>query len=302
MILLEKITKTFQSVIALKEISLSITEGRITGIIGPDGAGKSTLLEIIAGLQKPDSGKITIDGMTWDRNARQLKKLVGFMPQNFSLYPDLTAEENLRFFAHLYDVPSGLVDRRAEELLEISGLSHARGRLASNLSGGMKQKLMFICCLIHDPELLILDEPTTGVDPVSRAELWNLIRRANQRGTTVILSTSYMDEVEKMDEVVFLHEGKVILQDLPERLRKQFPLKVFEISFAEPEEGEETLKKLPSVRVTFRVGAAVKVYAEKDIDERKLIENLSPVAIDIKPVPPAAEDIFIYMTGGFPDE
>jgi len=227
---LDAVTKHFRSggrtVIALREVTARLPQGVVTGLIGPDGAGKTTLMRLIAGLLLPDSGTIRVLGMDAARDALRVQAAIGYMPQHFGLYEDLSVQENLDLYADLQGVPR--VDRpsRYESLTKMTGLGPFTRRLAGNLSGGMKQKLGLACTLVRPPTLLLLDEPTVGVDPVSRRELWEIVYRlVEEQGMSVLLSTAYLDEAERCQEVLLLHEGTALGQDAPSvfssRLRDQ---------------------------------------------------------------------------------
>jgi len=292
------ITKEYDGIIALKDVSLTLKEGKITGVIGPDGAGKTTLLEIITGLRSPDSGEVLIAGKKWTEDSGSLKRNLGFVPQDFSLYSDLTVEENLFFFGQIYGQKDGTLREKIEKLLDIANLKKARKRQAGKLSGGMKQKLMVLSCLIHEPSVLVLDEPTRGVDPISRTELWELIRFIKEQGTTVILSTSNMEEVSRMDEVVFLAEGRVLVQIEVQNLSELFPFKIAEIKTDRVEDLIEKVEKLKNIKATHVVGRRVRAYFPREY-EKKVVEELSQIVKGWYPVSPTAEDVFVYLTGGF---
>ncbi|MHB1022704.1 MAG: ATP-binding cassette domain-containing protein [Acidobacteriaceae bacterium] len=204
---------------ALKDVSLQIPEGSMTALIGPDGAGKTTLLRLLAGILKPDAGEIRVLGHALPREALALQNQIGYMPQRFGLYEDLTVEENLELFASLHGISPAMREQRFAELLTMTALGPFRKRLAGKLSGGMKQKLGLACTLIHPPQLLLLDEASVGVDPISRRELWSIIQQqVADHKVTVLLSTAYMDEAERCDHVLLLHEGKILAQGNPTQL------------------------------------------------------------------------------------
>ncbi len=204
---------------ALKNVSLQIPAGSMTALIGPDGAGKTTLLRLLAGILTPDAGEIRVLGHPLPKEALALQSQIGYMPQRFGLYEDLTVEENLDLFADLHSIPHEMREARFAELLTMTALGPFRKRLAGQLSGGMKQKLGLACTLIHPPQLLLLDEASVGVDPISRRELWSIIHQqvASQK-VTVLLSTAYMDEAERCDHVILLHEGEILAQGNPAQL------------------------------------------------------------------------------------
>jgi ABC-2 type transport system ATP-binding protein len=223
------LSKKFKDIVALQNINLSVEKGEVFGIIGPDGAGKTTFLRILCGVVTASSGKVNVCNTDVVRRPDMVKSKIGVVPQNFSLYPDLTVEENLNFFRKMYLISEPDFIKRKERLLQITRLSPFLDRRAAQLSGGMQKKLALIACLLHTPELLILDEPTTGVDPVSRRELWDFLYDLFAQGTTIIVSTPYMDEAERCSRVGFLYHGELLSVDRPMALRDKYPHKIFEI-------------------------------------------------------------------------
>ncbi len=215
--------KRYGEIEALKGLSFSAETGSMYGLIGPDGAGKSTFMRIAACLLFQDAGTVSIGGFDTLRQPRKVKRIIGYMPQRFSLYPDLTVWENLSFFADLFGVGGAERKRRIGELLGFSRLGPFMKRRAGNLSGGMKQKLALSCTLIHTPEALFLDEPTTGVDPVSRREFWDILAEIRRGGATIVVSTPYMDEAARCDRVGFIHNGALIREGVPSDFPKDYP-------------------------------------------------------------------------------
>jgi ABC-2 type transport system ATP-binding protein len=214
---LEAMTRRYGALTAADRVSFEVGRGEMFGLIGPDGAGKTTTLRVVLGLLAPTSGAALTCGLDPSRRRRDLSKRVGYLSQRFSLYGDLTVDENIEFFAAVHDVRDH--DRLRDELLEMVRLTPFRRRLADRLSGGMKQKLALACTLIHTPELLVLDEPTTGVDPVSRREFWKLLARLQRGGLTILLTTPYLDEAERCTRVALMHEARLLVVDTPDALR-----------------------------------------------------------------------------------
>ena len=206
------LTKSFGAVTALRGVDLAVPRGELCGVVGADGAGKTTLLRCVAGLYRPDTGTVG--------PGRRGRADVGFCPQGFHMYPDLTVEENVDFFGAAYGLDPSTRAERRDELLDFAGLAEWRGQLAGRLSGGMQQKLTLVCSVLHRPPILLLDEPTTGVDPLSRREFWRLIEELHVAGTTILLASSYFDEVERCEHVVFLHEGRVTADDSVDELTR----------------------------------------------------------------------------------
>ena len=232
------LSKTFRAggrvVLALRDVSFSVRPGVVTGLIGPDGAGKTTLMRLAAGLLVPDQGSVAVLGMDASRQPLQVQGTIGYMPQRFGLYEDLTVQENLDLYADLQGVPPAARPARYAELLHMAGLAPFTRRLAGQLSGGMKQKLGLACALVRQPPLLLLDEPTVGVDPVSRRELWAIVGRlVQQHGTSVLLSTAYLDEAERCDDVVLLHDGALLDEGTPAALREPVRGRTFAVTAAE---------------------------------------------------------------------
>jgi ABC-2 type transport system ATP-binding protein len=226
----DSLVKTYGDIEALRGLSFSVEEAAMYGIIGPDGAGKTTFMRIAACLLYQTSGRMTIGGFDTLASPVRVKRIIGYMPQRFSLYGDLTVDENLDFFADIYSVPIGGQRRaRKEELLRFTNLSSFTDRKAQNLSGGMQKKLGLACNLIHTPEVLFLDEPTTGVDPISRREFWRILYRLT--GVTVIVTTPYMDEAERCNRIGLIREGKLLICDTPAEIKKKAEAKSLEEAF-----------------------------------------------------------------------
>lgn len=229
----EGLSRSFGPVAAVDRISFSVAPGEVFGLIGPDGAGKTTLLRLLAGILDASGGSATVAGADVRTQPELLRQRIGYMPQTFALYRDLTVGENLHFFAEAYQVPRGEIASRTERLLAFSRLGPFVRKLAEHLSGGMRQKLALACTLIHEPRLLLLDEPTTGVDPVSRREFWSILYDLNSRGTTVLVATPYMDEADRCSRIGFMYGGRLLSVAPPEGMKAQMQGEVLEI-VAEP--------------------------------------------------------------------
>lgn len=222
MVEVKNVTMHFNNVEAVKDISLNIASGDVLGLVGSDGAGKSTLLRLIATMIKPMLGEIYINGLNVVSEKQKIKNIIGYMPQRFGLYQDLTVEENMQFFMDIFDVPRKERKTRSDKYLGFSNLLPFTDRLAGNLSGGMKQKLGLACVLVHEPQLLILDEPTNGVDPVSRHEFWEILDNMQKEGMTIIVSTAYLDEGEKCNNVGLMHKSILLDMATPVVIRGSF--------------------------------------------------------------------------------
>lgn len=229
-IVLQNLVKKYQRVTAIDDLSITIENNQIFGFLGPDGAGKTSLFQILCGILTVTSGMVSVLGIDLLKHPEKLKQELGYMAQKFALYTDLTVKENLDFFADLFNTPRRGLTHRKQELLRFAGLEQFQDRLAGNLSGGMKQKLALCCTLIHTPRILILDEPTTGVDPVSRQEFWEMLLPLPEQGVTVIVSTAYMDEAAKCDRVAMMNMGKVLQSGTPAELKKPLAGKIYEVT------------------------------------------------------------------------
>ena len=214
---------------AIDTIDLTVESGQLYGLVGPDGAGKTTILRILSTVIKPTSGSAHLAGFDVIKQSEDVRALLGYMTQGFSLYPDLTVKENLKFFADINGVPAREQKQRIDELLEFARLTEFSTRRSENLSGGMRKKLTLACALIHEPKILLLDEPTTGVDPVSRRELWHLLAKVIQQGVTVLVSTPYMDEAERCSTVSIINTGRMLITGAPIELENQMPFQIVEV-------------------------------------------------------------------------
>jgi ABC-2 type transport system ATP-binding protein len=222
-ILVDNISKRFDQVEAVSQVSFQVEKGGLFGLVGSDGAGKSTLLRMMATLIKPTSGRVSIDGLDVVTQKSEIKMKIGYMPQRFGLYEDLTVQENLDFFMDIFGVFGIERKRRTEQYLGFSNLLPFVDRQAGNLSGGMKQKLGLACVLVHEPEVLILDEPTNGVDPVSRQEFWDMLIKMNSEGMTILISTAYLDEGEKCSELALMHRSRLLVRATPKEVKSHYP-------------------------------------------------------------------------------
>jgi ABC-2 type transport system ATP-binding protein len=287
-----------RTVEALRDINLAVRRGRVTGLIGPDGAGKTTLMRMAVGLLVPDDGQVTVLGFDAARDSLTVQARVGYMPQRFGLYEDLSVQENLDLYADLQGVPRADRAPVYEELMQMTGLARFTARLAGRLSGGMKQKLGLACTLVRPPELLLLDEPTVGVDPVSRRELWEIVYRlAQTEGVTVLLSTAYLDEAERCGEVILMHDGEVFGHGPPQEFREKSRGRTYMVtsSVANKRALQEALSTAPGVVDALIQGESVRLVMESDArpDPATLLPDNKGIVI--QPVPPRLEDSFITM-------
>ncbi len=291
------ITKSYGAVNALKDISFSVDEGELFGIIGPDGAGKTTLFRVLTTLLIADKGKATVANFDVLNDYKSIRNNVGYMPGKFSLYQDLTVEENLEFFATIF----GTTIEENYELIEdvYTQIKPFKKRRAGKLSGGMKQKLALCCALIHKPKVLFLDEPTTGVDPVSRKEFWEMLKRLQQKGITILVSTPYMDEAALCDRIALIQDGKLLEVDSPQNIVKHFPKELYNVSASKMYELIESLKNYEHQYSVYPFGEFVH-YTDKrsDFNPKELqnyleTKNLSNIIIEI--TNPTIEDTFMEL-------
>ncbi|MEI6519489.1 MAG: ABC transporter ATP-binding protein [bacterium] len=285
------LNKTFGELSAVRDVSLSVERGEIFGLLGPDGAGKTTMMRMLAGIMPPTSGNMLITGKKVD----EVKTTIGYMPQRFSLYGDLTVEENLLFTASLYGIPDADRISAENELLEFSRLAPFRKRLARNLSGGMKQKLALSCTLIHTPQLLLLDEPTTGVDPISRRELWKILYSLPAKGVTIIISTPYMDEAERCNRIAFINKGEIVRVGTPDELKNDAGNYLLEIEVDNARRISPQIAVLPGILDVQIFGDKLHV-SSLDIDNaEKAVRNITGEKAIINRIPPTLEDAFIRL-------
>ena len=293
------LTREFGDVRAVEGLDFEVAAGELFGIVGPDGAGKTTTLRMLAGVLRPTGGDAVLAGVSVNRFPERVKPHIAYMSQRFGLYEDLTVRENIDFYADLYGVPKGERPARLDRLYRFSALRPFENRLAGQLSGGMKQKLGLSCALIHEPEIMLLDEPTFGVDPISRRDLWLIVHEMVARGTTVILSTAYMDEAERCDRVALLHEGQVVALDTPNALQRVLEGKIYQLKASEPRRACELISEYPGVRNAALFGDTIHMsidHWERDWPSvRKLLESRDVAIHSFGPSEPNMEDVFIDL-------
>ena len=294
---LSGVTRCFAKSRAIANLSLEVRRGEIFALVGPDGAGKTTLIRLICGALKADSGNIAVDGVDVARDPAAVQSAVGYMPQRFSLYPDLTVRENLRFYGDLYGVPPAEFAAHADQLLHDFALSPFGTRRADELSGGMKQKLALACALIHKPATMLLDEPTAGVDPVSRRAFWRLLYGINQSGTTILVSTPYMDEAERAARVAFIAHGSILTCGTPAELRAALQGEVIEVLCAQRADARRALRGEPQIRSIEVFGetlhALVSSAREAVPAMQQRLAAAGIEAASLKKIAPSLEDAFV---------
>lgn len=289
------LNKSFGDVKALRDFSICVNEGEIAGIVGPDGAGKTTAMRIMSTVSVPDSGSILIEGCDALKDYRTARKSIGYMSQKFGLYQDMTVEENIRFFADVQDVPRKQITERMDSLLKSADMDKFKSRLSGNLSGGMKQKLALCCALIHRPRTLILDEPTNGVDPVSRREFWQLLNGFTTEGTAIVYATSYLDEAERCNVVNLMSKGRIIASGNPAKLKKIDNVTVFEIKGGIV---RELIKKLPdNIGRIWSFGSSVHVHSREGLATVDTLKAMLGSGYSVGIISPSLEDVFTFLTG-----
>ena len=291
------LTKKFGDLVAVNNFNLDIDKTSIFGLIGPDGAGKTTLIRLMCGIMEPTSGDTLIENISVKKNPEEIKLKIGYMPQKFSLYGDLSVLENLNFYADLYLLSKKERLKTINKLLEFSNLTPFKNRLAENLSGGMKQKLGLACSLIHKPKILFLDEPTNGVDPLSRREFWNILKELKNEGTLIIISTPYMDEAEKCDLVGLMNNGTLIYTGTPANFKKEFSGKIFEIITPNYRNAFNVLKNNKNIISVNIYGEILHVNLKEGFDVefiKKILQKNNINIISVNKTTPDIEDVFAY--------
>jgi ABC-2 type transport system ATP-binding protein len=296
-IIVSSLTKHFGEVRAVDGLSFEVYGGEIFGLVGPDGAGKTTTLRMLSGVMDTDSGTIKIAGCDVVHDPEGAKSLLSYMSQRFGLYEDLTVDENIRFYADLFGVRRKQRIKRSQELLTAAGLGDFRGRLAGNLSGGMKQKLGLVCALIHTPKVVLLDEPTNGVDPVSRRDFWRILYSLVAEGVAILISTSYLDEAERCHRVGLVHQGHMLFCDRPDELKRRFPGEILAVHAEHPQRARAALERAPGVRSALLVGDHVHLFVDEAshrIDDLRSRLDSAGISYDsIQRMAPTIEDLFV---------
>jgi len=291
--------RTFGAVTAVAGLDLTVAPGEIFGLVGPDGAGKTTTMRMLTGILPPTAGTATVAGFDVSRDTEGLKEHIGYMSQRFGLYPDLTVSENLDFYADIYSVPSRGRAEKVERLLGFSNLTPFRQRLAGNLSGGMKQKLGLACALIHTPRVLFLDEPTNGVDPVSRRDFWRILYQLVREGVTIFVSTAYLDEAERCNRLALLHQGRLLGLGTPDEVKALMPGQLLEVRTSVPRRAAALLREqLAGATVGLfgdRVHVAAPAGADTEAATRRLLTGAGLDLISLRPIEPSLEDVFVAV-------
>ncbi len=295
------LSRRFGSFVAVDRVSFDVREGEIFGYLGANGAGKSTTIRMMCGLLSPSSGTARVADIDVGRDPERVKRVIGYMSQKFSLYPDLQVLENLEFFAGMYGLGGQRFDRRAEDLLALMSLSSMRRTRTSDLPGGYRQRLALACSILHEPRILFLDEPTAGVDPSARRDFWRLVRSLAAQGTTILVTTHYMDEAEYCDRVGLMVDGKLAALDTPAGLKHHF-IKDAMLEVHTVDDGvRASIARMPGVRSVEPFGSAWHVRVHRDVSVDGVMDSIVALGIaraDVESVSPTLEDVFLEVVGG----
>jgi ABC-2 type transport system ATP-binding protein len=299
-IAISDLTKRFPGVLAVDRLSFEVHPGEIFGLVGPDGAGKTTTVRMLAGVLTADSGSATVAGFDIVRYPEAAKAHISYMSQRFGLYEDLTVEENIRFYADVFGVPRSDREQRSRQLLDAAGMEQFKTRLAGKLSGGMKQKLGLVCALIHRPSIILLDEPTNGVDPVSRRDFWRILYSLLEEGIAILMSTAYLDEAERCHRVALLHQGRILYCETPAKLKTHLKGAVLSVISPEPRRLRAELDGADGVLNALLVGDGMHLVvddAARRIPELRAKLQKARLSFDrLEEVAPTIEDLFIATT------
>ena len=294
-----KLSKHFDSIKAVDDLTLSVAQGEIFGLVGPDGAGKTTTMRLLTSIMAPTAGDAWVSGFHILKEAESVKEEIGYMSQRFGLYPDLTVNENIQFYADIFSVSQKSRKERIERLLGFSNLTPFKKRLAGNLSGGMKQKLGLVCALIHTPKVLFLDEPTNGVDPVSRRDFWRILYQLLKEGVTIFISTAYLDEAERCNRIGLMHRGKILAVGTPDEVKQLMPQTILEIRGDQPRRLAAVLRGHFPAQSVGLFGDRIHLVSSSPEKDYQAIEGLIAgtglSGLAIRPVEPSLEDVFIAV-------
>jgi ABC-2 type transport system ATP-binding protein len=297
----DRLTRKFRELTAVDALTIEVAKGALFGLVGPDGAGKTTTLRMFAGVLPPTSGDAVVGGVSVARDPEGVKHHIAYMAQRFGLYHDLTVRENIEFYADLYEVPAAERPKRIERLYQFSSLGPFADRLAGQLSGGMKQKLSLSCALVHHPEILLLDEPTFGVDPISRRDLWLILHEMVAEGVTVFVTTAYMDEAERCDRVALMDRGKIVALDTPAALQASYGGEMLAVRVSDRRAAAHALESVPEVRRATVFGETIHVtLASRRTGWPAAERALAGAGIQVletSDAQPSLEDVFIDRVG-----
>ncbi|MEK6601623.1 MAG: ABC transporter ATP-binding protein [Candidatus Binatota bacterium] len=300
----ERLTKKFGDLVAVQDVSLDISRGDIFGFLGPNGSGKSTVIRMLCGLLQPTAGKAELDGLDVVRETEEVKKRIGYMSQRFSLYEDLTVQENLDFYGAIYGLSRLQLAERRRTVVALVGLEERQGQMVGTLSGGFKQRLALSCSLLHEPKILFLDEPTAGIDPVARREIWDLLFRLAGEGTTLFVTTHYMDEAERCTQVGYIYNSRLMVCGKPQEL-KQLPAITpggalwFEVLCEEPTRALSLLRALPDIVDATIFGESIRILARQGTEGAGIegfLGKSDMARVECRRVLPSLEDVFVTLT------
>ena len=300
----EHLVRRFGQVVAVNDVSFRVEKGEIFGFLGPNGSGKTTVIKMLTGLLPLSGGSAFVEGLDVRVDSEAVRERIGYMSQNYSLYYDLTVAENLQFYGRIYGLDSARLKRRIEETVELNGLAPYMNRLSAQLSGGWKQRLALGCAMLHEPKLLFLDEPTAGIDPVARRQLWDLLFELSGHGITFFVTTHYMDEAERCSHVAYLYYGKLIADGTPDSLRELPDVQPHgtvrvEITTHEVTRALRFARKLPGIRSATIFGQSIHALVDEHFNLDDLRDQLlkSGIAVtEIRPLAPSLEDVFVELT------
>jgi ABC-type multidrug transport system ATPase subunit len=300
----EHLVRRFGHVVAVNDVSFQVKRGEIFGFLGPNGSGKTTVIKMLTGLLPLTSGRASVEGIDVGKDPEGVRQNIGYMSQRFSLYDDLTVTENLQFYGRIYSLPPDRLKRRMDEIIQLNSLGPYLDRLASQLSGGWKQRLALGCAMLHEPKLLFLDEPTAGIDPVARRELWDLLFELSGHGITFFVTTHYMDEAERCSHVAYIYYGRLIADGTPNSLRElpdvqPHGTKRIEIATPEVTRALRFARQLSGIRSATIFGQSIHALVEEGFDLNDLREQLLKNGItvgEIRPLEPSLEDVFVELT------
>ena len=298
-ILTEGLTKRFKDFIAVDEISFSVSPGEVFGFLGPNGAGKTTTIRMLCGILPPTAGRALVGGVDVAAEPERIRSRIGYMSQRFSLYTDLTVRENLTLYAGIYGIPERRMKKRLKEVMEMIALTGKEESMVEDLPTGWRQRLALGCAVLHQPEVLFLDEPTSGVDPAARQIFWELIYQLSAQGTAVLVTTHYMDEAEQCNRIGMIFDGKLVAMDTPTLLKEKIPGKVYELEAEDIIRATEVLRQMPGIAEVSPFGRRLHLLTEADTPTKKNIRTVlaeAEVAVtSIEQIPPHLEDVFIYL-------
>jgi ABC-2 type transport system ATP-binding protein len=303
-IIAKNLVRRFGDFVAVDGVSFRVEKGEIFGFLGPNGSGKTTVIKMLTGLLPLSAGSAWVEGLEVRTDAETVRERIGYMSQKFSLYDDLTVTENLQFYGRIYGLPPARMKRRIDEIVQLNGLGPYMNRLAARLSGGWKQRLALGCAMLHEPKLLFLDEPTAGIDPVARRELWDLLFELSGHGITFFVTTHYMDEAERCSHVAYIYYGKLIADGTPAELKKipdvqPAGTKRIEINTPEVTRALRVIRKIPGIRSATIFGESIHALVEDSYDlpdlRAQLLKN-DIIVNDIRPLTPSLEDVFVELT------